>query len=58
MGVAGAMTYHERNRRVRHLWKIGLNTFEIAETLSLTESDVERIVFEYLSSRKRRRAMA
>jgi uncharacterized protein (DUF934 family) len=47
------MTYNERNRRVRHMWRIGFSTFEIAQDLSLKESEVEQIIFEMVSKNKR-----
>lgn len=50
---ARGMTYNERNRRVRHMWKIGFNTFEIARDLELTEPEVEQIIFEMVSKNKR-----
>lgn len=52
------MTYHERNRRIRHLWSIGFNTYEIAKQMNLSESFVDGIVFDSLVRRRPKRVAA
>jgi hypothetical protein len=51
-------TYHERNKYIRRCWGMGFNTWQISRILGIRESYVERIVFDHVLGRKKKKALA